>query len=219
MWQFLAQQILVFGSSSHGRSAQWPYYTLTEHGKNAVRELDPQPYDPDRFLEHFRNLSPDPDPIVEEYLTEAVRSFNAMCPKAASVMLGAASEQAMLLLLEDFEGAIPDESDLDKFKKNYDWPISTKVARLKQGLEKTAHRKNTPTFPPPLRDTINHTMQGAFGLIKAPRDASGHPTSVGSVELDDVHINLRVFPGYFAKINELRTWFKKPGNVALVPEG
>ena len=63
-------------------------------------------------------------------MNEAVDTFNHGCYKSASVMLGCASEQAVLILHETFESAIKPEQDKNNFKNKYNWPINSKFKAL-----------------------------------------------------------------------------------------
>lgn len=106
MWQLLARGVLVFGIDE--ANPAWPFYTLTPRGRSAVQEQLPQPYDPDGFLKELVRVVPKVDPVVLDYVSEAVRAFNHACPKAAAVMLGAASEKLVLVLHDTFGRAIHD---------------------------------------------------------------------------------------------------------------
>ncbi len=55
-------------------------------------------------------MNPDADPVIVDYFKEAVLTYNAGCPKASTVMMGCASEQAVLVLHQAFMSAMSDTS-------------------------------------------------------------------------------------------------------------
>lgn len=97
---------LVFGMDN--ANPAWPFYRVTDHGAAPLKNAAPQPYDPDGFLALFRKTVGAIDPVVDEYVVEAVQAFNAGCVRSAADMLGCASEKLVLLLCEALETSIAD---------------------------------------------------------------------------------------------------------------
>jgi hypothetical protein len=188
MWLLLGQGLLVFGSSSQA----------------------PQPYDPDGFLGEFSKKNPSADPIILAYLEEGVRAFNHGCPVAASVMIGAASEKALLLLVDAFEAAIQDPSEKAGFVKARGWSIHAKYRALKERLDLMIAAG---TLPSPHKEYTVSEVPGVFELIRRQRNEAGHPELYTGVDPDTVFLNLRVFVEYVRKVYQLMAFLASNGAI------
>lgn len=206
MWQLLPQGVLVWGlGGTSSNNDKYPFYRLTEHGKAVVADgaSKPQPYDPDGFLSEFRRIVPGADPIVVDYLEEAVRAFNHACYKSAAVMLGAASEKLTLGLHEKFEQALSDPTKKAKFIKDSEGiAISKKFDALKNRLDlMDAAKKFAGHYE--LRGIIRHDLPAVYDLIRRCRNDAGHPDIPTQTDPDTVFLNLRVFSEHARKVHEL----------------
>ena len=202
MWQLLPQGILVWGLGGNmSNNDKYPFYRVTEHGKSALADVNkPQPYDPDGFLLEFRRLVPCADPILLDYVTEAVRAFNAACYKSAAVMLGAASEKAVLVLCNRFEDAISEPEAKNKFMKDSSGiSISRKFSALKNRLDLMVDAKRFSTHHE-IVDTVQHALPAVFELIRRCRNDAGHPDIPSFTDPDTVFLNLRVFTEHARRI-------------------
>ena len=203
MWQLLAQGILVWGSDTS--NAKYPFYRLTKYGRTVVHEVRPQPYDPDGFLQDFDRTVPNADTVVRDYLEEAVRCFNASCPKGAAVLVGAASEKLVLLLHEKFNASISDPKKKQSYEKDSGGiSIHRKYAALKKRLDLMVTAKELPNEH---RETIASELPAAFELIRRSRNSAGHPEVPGRTDPDTVFLNLRVFTEYANRTAKLIDYF------------
>lgn len=211
MWQLLPQGILVWGLGGRdSNNDKYPFYRLTEHGKAIVADSGgkPQPYDPDGFLKEFMRLVPEADPIVVEYLEEAVRAFNAACYKSAAVMLGAASEKMTLTLYDRFEQSIVEPTKKAKFAKDADGiSVSRKFDTLKDRLDLMVATKKFKDHHD-LRGTIRHDLPSVSELIRRCRNDAGHPDIPTQTDPDTVFLTLRVFSEHARKLYELLRYFE-----------
>jgi CHASE3 domain sensor protein len=76
--------------------------------QHCVDESQILPHDPDGYLNDFQRAVPSADPVIREYLSESLQCFRRDLNRAAAVMLGAASEQAVLRLIESYANSIVD---------------------------------------------------------------------------------------------------------------
>jgi hypothetical protein len=206
MWLLLGQGLLVFGMNEN--NPNWPWYRLTQRGIEAIRSQGPQPYDPDGFLREFSSRNPSADPVIIAYLVEAIRAFNHGCPIAASVILGGASEKALLLLIETFESAIQDPAKKASFSKAYRWTIHSKYQALKDALDQMI---SAGTLPSPLREYATTEVSGTFELIRRHRNSTGHPELYTGINPDTVFLNLRVFTEYVQRVYDLIEFLRANG--------
>ena len=200
LWQCLVKHIIIFGSDNANES--WPFYRLTEYGLSVLDSVNPQPYDPDGFLRHFRAAVPNAHPAVDSYLAEGVRAFNAGCLPAAAVMLGCASEKLLLMLCEQFEASITDATKQTKFASDIasKWQVAHKYQILKSRLDQMVAAK---ALPHEHAETIAGELPSGFELLRRCRNAAGHPDVPGTVDSDTVFLNLRAFVEYARKMQRL----------------
>ena len=191
LWQLLIQGVIVFGRND--LNPLWPLYRVTEYGEGVVKGQGPQPYDPNNFMQEFGRVNAAADPVIMDYLDEALRTFNHGCQKSTCVMIGAASEKAILLLHDAFETAIADAGKKAMFKKSYNWTIHSKYKALKAGLD-TLVASNS--MPRDLGEIVTGQVPGAFELIRRYRNSSGHPEIVKHVDPDTNFLTLRIFTEY-----------------------
>lgn len=204
LWQLIVQGILVPGLDKNNQS--WPWFTVTEHGKTVIDSQKPQPYDPDGFLEHFSQTVPAADPVIVDYLEEGVRAFNYGCFKAAAVMIGAASEMAILLLYKQFDGKITDNRKAKKFRDESG--TNTTIARKYQALKKRLDAMGVAgKLPEDKQRIVSDQLHGCFELIKRQRDAAGHPAIVAHHDPDTVFVNLRLMIEHIRGVYVLIDYF------------
>jgi len=206
LWLLLGQGLLVFGMNEDNPT--WPWYRLTERGETVASEQRAQPYDPAGFLREFDNKNPSADPIIRTYLSEATHALNHGCHIAASVMLGAASEKALLVLVETFESAITDAAKQADFAGSYRWTIHSKYRALKTRLDSMI---DSGTLCSPLREYVISEIPGAFELIRRQRNEAGHPELYTGIDPDTVFLNLRVFSEYVRRIYDLIEFLNSDG--------
>ena len=166
----------------------------------------PQPYDPDNFLQEFERENPGADPVIVDYLAEALQAFNHGCQKSAAVMIGAASEKALLLLLEAFEAAITDEGKREKFRKSYKWTIASRYRALKDNLDRLVEAK---VLPREQGEVVSGLLPVTFEIIRRHRNAAGHPEIVATPNPDTNFLTLRGFTEYVRGIYLLIEHLKK----------
>ncbi len=203
LWQLLVQNVACWGRGDSNDN--YPFFRLTDYGKRAVAKGKPQPYDPDGFLKEFDRQIPAADQVVRDYLVEAVRAFNANCPRAAAVLIGAASEKAILLLHEQFAKQITDPSKKKKFDKDSDGLIYRKYGALQQRLDLMVAAKK---LSRELSETIKSELPSGFELIRRYRNSAGHPEMGGAADEDTIFLNLRTFIEYARRVHALITHFQ-----------
>ena len=121
-------------------------------------------------------------------------------------MLGAASEKAMLDMIESCGDSIADPSAKRAFKAEVEKAQS--VFRKYLIFEK--HFESVkPTLPKELTHNSDSLMRGVFDLIRNSRNDSGHPASGVAVDRDLVNSHLRLFIPYCKRVYELTAWFSQ----------
>ena len=202
IWSFIVQGILVPGTNDSNQG--WPFLRLTDYGQRCVHEHQILPHDPDGYLKDFLGEIPSADPVVLEYLAEALQCYLRDLNRAASVMLGAASEKAVLLLIDSYVASISDATKQAQVKNQVEKANS--IFRKFEIFEKGfVHIKAN--LPKQLTDNVDSLLRGVFDLIRNSRNDAGHPASGISVSRDTNYSHLRLFVPYCKRIYELMGWF------------
>jgi hypothetical protein len=84
------------------KNSGYPWLTITEYGKQAFLSQAWLPYDPDGYLKALKEKVPEIDDVTFVYIGESVAAFNRRHLLSATVTLGVASENLMLLLIEAY---------------------------------------------------------------------------------------------------------------------
>jgi hypothetical protein len=121
-------------------------------------------------------------------------------------MLGAASEQAVLLLIDSCKDSISDQKEKERFE--------SELSDARTIYRKYAvFRKRMDTLKKAARDlgfTENlDSLTGIFDLIRNTRNDAGHPARGNDVDRDAIYSHLRLFIPYTKKIFGLIKWFSE----------
>jgi hypothetical protein len=200
VWEFILQGILAIGRDE--ANPNFPFVSITEHGKKVLDSGETLPYDPDGYLRKLRTDIPNLDPIIEMYVTESLQAYLKGLMFSSAVALGVASEQALLLLLDTFTNAITNPATKSSFGKLQDTiGIKHKFDQLKNKLMGIRG-----TLPRELSEDLESQFDGIFNLIRVTRNDAGHPTG-RKIERDVAFVNLRLFIIYCKKTYELIDYF------------
>ena len=202
IWSLIIQGILVPGLDDSNQG--WPFLRLTEYGRQCVEQERLLPHDPDGYLREFNRAVPGADQTIAEYVTESLQCYIHGLNRAAAVMLGAASEQAILLLIESCGASISDAQQKERFISEVDKASS--IFRKNAVFEKRlAAVRNK--IPGEITDNIDSMVSGIFDLIRNSRNDAGHPASGAEIDRDAIYSHLRLFIPYCQKIYALMGWF------------
>jgi hypothetical protein len=202
------EHIIVPGSGDLSAGSvnamRWPWFRVTDHGRRVLEASEYSPYDPDGYLRRLKGEIPSVDETIVRYVEESLRCLRMDCLLAAAVTIGCASEQAVLLLIEQFGQAITDP----KSKREYEddtssWIIARKYKAFRKSLDSAAK-----DLPKPLRDPLKQQLHGVFDLIRRTRNDAGHPTGE-PITRETVLASQIVFPGYCKYVYSLKDHFAK----------
>lgn len=202
IWSLIIQGILVPGLDDSNQG--YPFIRLTEYGRRCVAENRLLPHDPDGYLREFQKAVPGVDSTIREYLTESLQCYIHGLYRAAAVMLGGASEQAVLLLIESHAASIADPVAKNRFETEVNKAQS--VFRKYELFEKRFDTIKS-QMPKPLIENADSIIRGIFDMIRGSRNEAGHPASGGQVDRDIIYPHLRMFIPYCERIYGLIAWF------------
>ena len=114
IWDLILQGVLTPGVSE--QSSGLPHIKVTDYGHECLKSLEILPHDPDGYLGYLYNEIPQVDDIIVKYITESLQTFLTGNLLASTVMIGGASEKAVLLLIEAYTNAISSSRKKERFE-------------------------------------------------------------------------------------------------------
>lgn len=203
LWDLIVEGIIrPFQDDSN----KWPFYRITDVGKEFLKGLPVSPFDPDGYLTRIKSDIPNVDDVIIAYLTESLRTFRIGCYLAATVTLGCAAEKAILLLIDSCVAALPSPEDKAFEKKTDDRQIKGKfeefhkllISRIRAPLKKAR---------PDVDQLLDVQLNGIFDIIRTQRNAAGHPTGT-PISQSDAFGDLYAVEIFLKKVYALMDWLK-----------
>ncbi len=200
IWILVVERILTIGRD--GINAGWPFLDLTEYGKQVAGSDVPIPHDPTGYLSFLKARVPDIDPIIVSYMEECLNTYNINALLSSTVMLGCASEKALLLLIDVYSKALSDTKRQEKFEK----AIQRGGIKSKFDVFWASLTTVLGNLPKDLLDGLQNELLGVFEMIRNTRNDAGHPTG-NKVPRIQLFSQIQVFIPYCEKIYRLIDYF------------
>jgi hypothetical protein len=198
LWSLIHKGLIFLDIGAGGAADNWEII-LTERGRAAASGM---PFDPDAstpYISKLREPIPADDGVVLSYAEEAHRSYEARCYFAAVVMIGVASEVALLGLFASFG------SYLDQLGSN---SFAEQLKRKRMFAEKfETFRKfwNSTSLPEDIKANSDVWINAAAEVIRKHRNDAGHALVV-NVDRSTTHMLLSIFPEYIAEVYDVKPW-------------
>lgn len=174
-----------------GSDSEYPWITITEYGKEIFLSENWLPYDPEGYVKELKAQIPDLDEVTLSYIAESIAAFNRRHLLSATITLGVASENLMLLLIEAYTESIQDAGRQTAFKKKTEdkW-ISTQYKEFKKEFP-----NDVKFLDKQLQADWETYLDGIFNFIRLNRNDAGHPTGK-ELSAKVVNANLQIFAEY-----------------------
>jgi hypothetical protein len=202
LWDLSVERIISWGTATDSE-AEWPFFHVTPFGREYLERMGPHFLDPDGYLRYLAVLVPQVDSIVLQYAQESARAFRAQLWFASAVMLGAASERVILLLLEAIRDRTP-EPDKAKMTRLIDQPRLGEIFRVIQARV-TAEIK-AGSLPYSVHQGCTEHLLSLLEMIRVQRNEAVHPAAA-QVDRQKAFITLQTFPEALRVVEGLRKWF------------
>jgi len=119
-------------------------------------------------------------------------------------MLGAASEKAILLLIENYGSRIKDE----KHKESFFSRVNNKMISQKYDEFKRSYKSASPKPTSlPLAQDLEQLLDGAFNFYRHTRNSVGHPQIIPDLDKGVILANLGQFIVYVERIYALISFY------------
>ncbi len=181
------------------------FYVLTELGKEWIETGDPVVEDVDGFLAILSGQIPSLDSAIKQYISEALIAFDRGAIFATAVMIGAASEKAIYILINAIFLSTKDE----KTKKEIGEAIERRgmpalFVLITRGLDQVKDKK----MPYSVYEGADRHLLSLADSIRVQRNDAVHPVA-GKVDRSSVRLSLQSFPYACKKVYDLITWFSE----------
>lgn len=188
-----------------GSSSQfYPFITITEYGKEALLKEGWLPYDPAGYVKALQEKIPEIDDITLTYIGEAVATYNRRQLLSATITLGVASENLMLLLIEAYTEWIKDSTRKANFKKRVEGRfISTQYREFKKEF-----LIDIKDIPKEFQSDWETYLDAIFNFVRLNRNDAGHATGK-KFDAKVVYANLQIFAEYAQFMTSLTVYFNK----------
>lgn len=189
---------------SYLNSPNFHIYCITRRGTEWFMGGEPLLEDSAAYMKFLRERVPIVDPVVEQYVIEALMTFDKQAYFAAAVMLGAASEKAIYLLADAVLGSLKDVKKHQRLKKLLECrKLLELLEYVRDTITEAIRAKALPYSV--IEGSATHLMS-LFDAIRVQRNEAVHPMNA-AVSADSVRLLIQSFPYAFGKSEELRAWF------------
>ena len=183
---------------------------LTKRGREWVDGQEPIPELPAEYLAALQRMVPNLDEVVREYVVEGLGSFEHDRFRAASVMIGAASEKALYMLADKMLDSI----STPRWKEKFSTALKLRdLTELFDQMRKALERANDlPGRPFEIFDGGQDHLVSLIKAVQVQRNNAVHPMNE-KISDDTVRLSYLAFPYTMQKIVQLRDWFSTNPNV------
>ncbi len=144
------------------------------------------------------------DGVIIWFFQESLKCYKANSPGGAAFMLGAASEKAILLLIETYANRIKDQTNREKFLQRVNnRMISKKYDEFKRSF-KSSNPKPQEII---LAQDLEQILDNAFNFYRFTRNTVGHPQIVPDLDKGVILANIGQFIVYIERIYKLIDFF------------
>lgn len=194
-WSLVAQG-LAYIDMWQPAAENWEL-VLTPAGAAALTDEDYNPDDPSGYLERLARDIPSLSATTAAYLRESLRAYAGGLYLSATVMLGVASEAAVLDMAEKLatfanSQALRDTLDNPRVAYNKKFQETRKVLDAQRAR-----------LPATLAEGMSLTFDSVLDLLRTNRNDAGHPTG-RSFDRDDCFVALRMSVKYLKRVYEIR---------------
>lgn len=198
VWALIAQR-LVYIDYSQPAVENWALH-LTAAGRAAAVDEEVNPDNPENYLNRLNRDVPNLSVVAREYTEEALRAYNARLYRASAVMLGVASEAAVLEVASSFANTLP-EVESRRFMETIGSRRQNIIAKFSAFRAKLQSSKNQ--LPQELKEGLDLSISSVADLLRTYRNDAGHPTRK-VIDRDDAYTHLYLFVRYARKLYALK---------------
>jgi len=201
-WDLILERIVTPGFDASNPNL--PFFRLTQFGQDFISQTAPHYYDPQDYMESLKNIVQNLDPVIEQYIFESLNCYRQQLFFASAVMIGAAAEKAILLLLQAITDSMSDPDSKRKASQLLERPNLPEIFDTINGNVDTLIKEKT--IPYSVHQGCTEHLISLFEMIRVQRNDAIHPIT-GQVNRTKVFLSLQTIPTALESINKLIEWF------------
>ena len=178
-------------------------FVLTSFGKEWIIADHIIPEDAIGFLSALKHSIQALDPVVEQYIQEALVTYDRKAFFAAAVMLGAASEKVVYQLMEALQGSVKNKQRKSELANAMERRGLPKMFQLIEDTLESAIEKKK--IPYDVHEGCHHHLMSIIEAIRVQRNDAVHP-AIAEVDQQRVWMSLIAFPAACRKVHDLIEW-------------
>jgi hypothetical protein len=203
-WDLIQERIITPGNTTNPHDS-FPFLRITQFGKDYISKTSPNYYDPQGYMEDLKNVVPSLDPVIAQYISESMNCFRQQLYFASAVMIGAAAEKAVLLLLQTIHDSLQKPTDKKKLAKLLERPNLPEIYNIIIKTIEPLIESNK--IPYTVHRGCTEHLISLFEMIRVQRNDAIHPTN-GKVDRTKVFLSLQTIPTGLECIYKIIDWFK-----------
>jgi hypothetical protein len=146
------------------------------------------------------------DPVIEQYVVEGLNCFRRQLFFASAVMIGAAAEEATLLLLEAIGNALTEPAKKKEALQLLERGRLPSIFGMISGTLGMLIQKNV--IPYQIHQGCTEHLTSLFEMVRVQRNDAVHP-EIGKVDRNKVYLSIHALPASLQLVYKLVDWLKK----------
>lgn len=194
--------IQIQGAESKLKNTLSEIKTAVENEENIGDVL---PFEIERFPELLRESISGIDPIIVRFIEEAIVTLKAGSNLGCAFLLGGASEKVILLLIETYTKAIPDETMKARFVSRTSGKFISKVfEEFKSSWKSSINKPQGFGWT----NDIEVKIEGIFQFCRICRNEAGHPHLPPNLDKGVLLANMGQFVKYVEDVYEIIRFYE-----------
>jgi len=203
------QQLLTLGyiipkpATPNSPNPDW--FLVTEAGRQWAAGEEPVPEDAAGYIHVVETLVPDLDSVIMQYVQESLIAYDRRAFFASAVMLGAASEKIVYLLIDALSKSVQNATEkaaIGNVMERRRLPAI--FERISKNLERA---KSANLLPWSVHEGADRHLLSLQEMIRVQCNDAVHP-STARVTPETVRLSLSAFPAACRKAYDLIEWLK-----------
>lgn len=201
IWDLIVERVITPGRDQS--NVGFPFVRLTPFGLDVMSQSVPHYHDPDAYIAFLKSTVPSVDPTIVQYVSEGINCFKRQLFFASAVMLGAAAEKGVLLLLEAIAQSMSDPVKKKEAEQLLErGRLPTIYSRIRETL---AALTENDTIPYTVHQGCNEHLVSLYEMIRVQRNDAVHPVA-GNVDKAKVFLSLQTLPVALELTYKLIDW-------------
>jgi len=202
IWDLIEERVLTPGSDQS--NVNFPLVRVTSFGQAVISQSIPSYYDPSAYVDYLKRTMPNLDPVIEQYASESLNCFKRQLIFASAVMLGAAAEKSIILLLEAIMKWVSDPKKKRELEQLLERPrLPTIYEKIREILSPLV---DSDIIPYSVHQGCNEHLLSLYEMIRVQRNDAVHPAG-GTVDKAKVFLSLQTMPMALQLVYRLIEWF------------